>query len=102
MVAADEKNEPSDGVGGIARVLLERGEGFVVGVDLVLLEGGDEVVEGLNGELALHDRGLQGNVNGVARELAMGEALVEHRAPGGEEALGGRCVGYFVAEVVGC
>jgi hypothetical protein len=69
VVAADEEDEAADGIGGVARVVFERGEGFVVGVDLVLLEGGDEVVEGLDGEIALRDGGLQGDVDGV-REAA--------------------------------
>jgi hypothetical protein len=101
VVAADEKDETADGVGGVARVVLESGEGLVVGVDLVLLEGGDEVVEGLDGEVAGRDGGLEGDEDWVARGVRVGEALVQHGAPFGEEAGRGRGVGYFVAEVVG-
>ena len=101
VIAADEEDEAAYGIGGVARVLFEGGEGFVVGVDLVLLEGGDEVVEGLDGEVALRDGGLQRDEDGVARGGRIGEALVKHGAPGGEEARGGCGVGYFVAEVVG-
>jgi hypothetical protein len=100
VIAADEEDEAADGVGGVARVVLEGGEGFVVSVDLVLLEGGDEVVEGLDWEMPSHDGGLQGNVDGVARGGWLGKALMEHGAPGGEEARGGCGVGYFIAEVV--
>ena len=81
VIAADEENEAADGVGGVARVVLEGGEGFVVGVDLVLLEGGDEVVKGLDGEIALRDGGLQRYEDGMARGGGIGEALVEHGAP---------------------
>jgi hypothetical protein len=66
-----------------------------------LFEGGDEVVEGLDGEIACGDGGLQGDEDRVARGGRVGETLVEHGAPFGEEACGGRGVGYFVAEVVG-
>ena len=64
--------------------MLEGGEGFVVGVDLVLLEGGDEVVEGLDGEVAGGDGWLQGDEDGVTRGGRLVEALVQHGAPGGK------------------
>ena len=53
------------------------------------------------GRLRRRDGGLQGDEDGMARGGRVGEALVEHGAPGGEQARGGGGVGYFVAEVVG-
>ena len=100
VVAADEEDESAYGVGGVARVVFKRGERFLVGVNLVLLEGGDEVVEGLDGKTAHRDGGLQGNEDGVARGGGFVKALMEHGAPGCEQTSGGCGVGYFVAEVV--
>ena len=72
----------------------------MVGIDLSCSKAEMRSSEG-DGEGALGDGGLQGDKDWVARGGRVGEALVEHAAPGGEEARGGCGVGYFVAKIVG-
>jgi hypothetical protein len=72
-----------------------------VGLDLVLDEGAEEVVEERARKVAGFDGGAEGDEDGMLRSLGRVVTLVEHVAPGFEqtECRGG--VGYFIAEVVG-
>ena len=59
------RDEPSDGVGAAAAVILELVEGVVAVGALVLFEGGDEVEEGARGDGVAVDGAAEGGEDGA-------------------------------------
>ena len=54
-LAAGVENQAADGIGGVAAILQDVIHGGVAGDDLVLAKGGEEIGEGLSGNVASPD-----------------------------------------------
>jgi len=98
-VAAHVEDDAADGVSAFGAVVEELGEVLVAGEGLVLFEGAEEVVEGLEGDIVAGDGVGEGGEDGGVR--VSGEAGQELGAELLEELEGFGAVGDFVAEVIG-
>ncbi len=69
-------------------------------VHLVLLEGGDQIIKGRDGQAALCDGRLQRDEDRVPRELRLCEALMQHRAPLAQQTRRRRGICDLIAQIV--
>ena len=100
-VTANHENEAADGICGAAGVGDSLVPRIIVGLDLVLLKGVDEVAKRLTWEIAGGDGFSKSDKDGVAAFSWRVEALIKHAVPGVKQAERGAGVGNFIAEVVG-
>ena len=100
-VTADHQHQPAHGVRRVARVLHGLVPCVVAGLHLVLAEGMQQIVEETARQVAGDDGLVQRDEDGMARLLGRVVALVEHRAPGIQQAQRGHRVAHLVAQIVG-
>lgn len=97
-LTADHQHESAHGVGAATAILDQLRPGVVAGHGLILLEGADQPLERLDGEVVMLDRRSQSHKHGMPR-LAR-EALTQFIAPPCEELPRPLRVGDLVRQIV--